>query len=126
MKGKKRDSGLDNLLDLNGQIFVIDPNGKFWVKFVVKKIEPTSEKPHGLDYSLTLHDETGNRLIGFDNAHSVQSGSGPGAKAKRKKEFDHKHQGRKSKPYQYKNAEELLTDFWAEVDKVLKEKGVIP
>jgi len=123
MKGEKRDSGLDNLLDLDGQVLVVDPNGKFWVKFSVKKVEPIPEKPHGLDYSLTLHDETGQRLIGFDNAHTVQSGAGPGAK--RKKEYDHKHRHRTIKPYEYKNAADLVGDFWAEVDKILKAKGVI-
>lgn len=123
MKGRKRDPGLDNLLELDGQVLVVDPNGKFWVKFSVKKIRHTTEKPQGLDYSLTLHDETGERLIGFDNAHAVKSGSGPGAK--RKKEFDHKHQHRTIKPYEYKNAADLLSDFWSEVEKVLKAKGVI-
>jgi hypothetical protein len=125
MKGKKRDVGLDNLLDLNGQIFVIDPYGKLWVKFSVKQVAPTPEKPHGLSYSLTLHDEAGNRLVGFDNAHPAQSGTGPGAKARRNKEFDHKHQEQKAKPYQYKSAEILLGDFWSEVDKVLKKRGVV-
>lgn len=123
MEGEKRDSGLDNLLDLDGQVLVVDPNGKFWVKFSVKKVKPIPEKPHGLDYSLTLHDEKGERLVGFDNAHAVQSGSGPGAK--RKKEFDHKHRRRTIKSYEYKNAADLLAEFWAEVDKVLKAKGVI-
>jgi len=43
-----RDSGLDALLDLNGQIYVIDHAGKHWVKFIVKRVEPSSERPHGL------------------------------------------------------------------------------
>ena len=123
MKIGKRDPGLDCLLDLDNQVLVVDPNGKFWVKFSVKKIKHTPEKPHGLDYSLTLHDENGNRIIGFDNAHGVKSGSGPGAK--RKKEFDHKHRNKTIKSYEYNNAADLLSDFWAEVDKVLKAKGVI-
>jgi hypothetical protein len=123
VKGKKRDPGLDNLLDLDGQVLVVDPDGKFWVKFVVHKIDPTPEKPHGLDYSLTLHNEAGERLVGFDNAHPVKSGFGPGAK--RKKEFDHRHRHRTTKPYEYQNSAHLLEEFWAEVDKVLKKKGVI-
>lgn len=105
----KRDPCLDNLLELDGEVLVVDPKGKFWVKFSVKKVKPVPEKPHGLDYSLTLHDEKGERLIGFDNAHAVPSGSGPGAK--RKKKFDHRHQHRTIKPYKYKNAADLLEDF---------------
>ena len=74
MKGK-RDHSLDNLLDLDGQTFFIDP--KHYVRFVVRKVEPTPERPQGLNYSLTLHDENGERLVGFDNAHSVQTTKGP-------------------------------------------------
>jgi len=53
MSMEDADPGLENLLDLNGQILVIDPAGKHWVKFEVKRIEPTQDKPHGIDYSLT-------------------------------------------------------------------------
>lgn len=44
-----RDATLDTLLDLDGQIFVVDTSGSHWVKFEVRRIEPTTEKPHGLD-----------------------------------------------------------------------------
>ncbi len=49
-----RDSSLDTLLDLNGQVLVIDEAG-YWVKFAVHKVPASTSKPHGLDYSLTLH-----------------------------------------------------------------------
>jgi hypothetical protein len=35
-------------------LLVIDPVGNHWVKFVVKRVEPSNERPHGLSYSLTL------------------------------------------------------------------------
>jgi len=123
MTKRKLDHSLDLLLELDGQILVIDPAGKHWVKFTVKKIAPSTEKPHGLSYSLTLHNESGERLVGFDNAHPVSSGSGPGKKTG--KRYDHKHRIRTVKPYDYSDAGSLLTDFWTEVDKVLKEKGII-
>lgn len=59
----------------------------------------------------------------FKSPTGHESGSGPGAK--RKKEFDHKHRNKTIKSYEYNNAVDLLSDFWAEVDKVLKAKGVI-
>ena len=65
----QRDSCLDTLLLLDGEVFVTE--GKFRVKFLVKEVPATPEKPHGLDYSLTLHDGGGERLLGFDNAHST-------------------------------------------------------
>lgn len=123
MVKKDRDFSLDTLLDLDGQVLFVDPEGKYWVKFVVKRVDASSERPHGLNYSLTLHDEAGERLVGFDNAHSVRGRSGPSGK--KEKPHDHKHRIRTIKPYEYQDAAALLADFWVEVDAVLKEKGVI-
>ncbi len=120
MGNGKRDHSVDYLLELDGQMLFIDH--KHYVRFAVQKIEQTPEKPHGLNYSLTLHDENGNRLVGFDNAHPVKPTKGPSG-TKRKKQ-DHKHRLRTIRPYDYKNAETLLIDFWDEVDTVLKERGV--
>ena len=111
-------------MDLDGQVFVVDPDGKHWVKFAVKRVDPTPERPHGLGYSLTLHTGSGERLVGFDNAHPVQPTAGPAGKSR--KQRDHKHRLRTIRPYDYKDAATLLTDFWTEVDAVLKERGVIP
>jgi hypothetical protein len=115
---------LDTLLDLDGQVFVVDPEGRHWVKFSVKRVVPTSERPHGLSYSLTLHAESGERLVGFDNAHNVQPTAGPSGKSRMR--HDHKHHLRTIRPYDYQDAATLLADFWAEVDAVLKQRGVIP
>jgi hypothetical protein len=65
------DPSLDTLLDLDGQVFVVDPDGGHWVGFVVTRVPVSPEKPHGLDYSLTPHGPDGERLVGFDNAHPV-------------------------------------------------------
>ncbi len=118
----QRDPSLDTLLELDGTVLVVDPETRHWVGFVVTRIEPTAEKPHGLDYSLTLHGPDGARLVGFDNAHAVRRGSGPGGKAGRA--HDHKHRLRAVKPYEYRDAATLLGDFWDEVYAVLKERGV--
>ena len=75
-----RDPSLDTLLDLDGVSYIID--GPFWVKFEVQRVPVTPEKPHGLGYSLTLHDGAGKRILGFDNAHPIREGSGPGAKTR--------------------------------------------
>lgn len=83
------DPSLDFLLDLNGQVLVIDPEARHWVRFVVTRVPATKEKPHGLDYSLTLHGPSREHLVGYDNAHQVTSGSGPGKK--RHEAQDHRH-----------------------------------
>ena|ERR1039458_1068911 len=85
----ERDPALDTLLDLDGQVLVIDPETKYWVRFAVRRVPASKAKPHGLDYSLTLHGPDGERLVGFDNAHAVRNRLGPGGKPG--SAFDHKH-----------------------------------
>jgi hypothetical protein len=113
-----RDPGLDALLDLDGEALVVDPEGGHWVRFVVKRVPVSPEKPHGLDYSLTLHGPDGERLVGFDNAHPVER--------RRGEPQDHRHRLRTVRPYEYQDAAKLLADFWTTVDAVLRERGVIP
>jgi Family of unknown function (DUF6516) len=117
-----RDRSLDTLLLLDGEMFILE--GSFWVKFEVKRVSVRPEKPHGLDYSLTLHDGDGERLLGFDNAHPIREGAGPGARARI--EYDHKHRGERVRFYDYVDAVSLLTDFWVEVDLILKERTATP
>ena len=116
---ESHDPSLDVLLDLDGQVLIVDPAGGHWVKFVVTRVPVSSEKPHGIDYSLTLHGPTGERLVGFDNAHSVR-GQGRGDPQ------DHRHRLRTVRPYEYSDATTLLADFWNMVDAVLRERGVLP
>jgi Family of unknown function (DUF6516) len=119
----KRDPSLDTLLDLDGQVLVVDLETRHWVRFVVRRVTPTEAKPHGLDYSLTLHGPYGERLVGFDNAHTVKGRSG--RRAQTRTAYDHKHHFKMVRPYEYRDAATLLADFWTTVDAVLREKGVI-
>lgn len=116
-----RDISLDNLLFLDGECFVVDADGKCWVKFEVKQSPTTPERPHGLKYSLTLHDDNGERLPGFDNAHAIREGSGPGARTRI--EYDHKHSGEQIRFYGYEDAATLLADFWTEVEMILQKRS---
>ncbi|TMI87764.1 MAG: hypothetical protein E6H00_14665 [Bacillati bacterium ANGP1] len=113
-----RDPSLEVLLDLDGQVLVVDPKGGHWVRFVVRRVPVTKEKPHGIDYSLTLHGPDGERLVGFDNAHSVRG-------RKHGRPQDHRHRLQTIKAYEYQDAPTLLADFWSVVDAVLRERGVI-
>ena len=115
----RRDPTLDVLLDLDGQVLVVDPRGEHWVTFVVTRVPASAEKPHGIDYSLTLHGPDGERLVGFDNSHLV-------GRQKPGEAQDHRHRLRSIRPYEYRDAATLLADFWATVDAVLRERGVIP
>src|SRR2546422_941086 len=95
-----------------------DPEGGHWVRFVVTRVPVSPEKPHGIDYSLTLHGPNGERLVGFDNAHPVARQKG--------EPQDHRHRLRTIRAYEYRDAATLLADFWTTVDAVLRERGVIP
>lgn len=117
-----RDPSLDTLLDLNGQVLVLDEEGHFWVSFVCRRVPATEERPHGLDYSLTLHGAGGERLVGFDNAHAVRASAGPGGRGGAAR--DHRHRLKTVRPYDYRDAATLLEDFWAEVESVLNERGI--
>lgn len=94
----------------------------YWVELRARKVRPTPEQPHGIDYALCLLSPDGSRLVCYDNAHPISVGSGPGKK--RTKTSDHKHARTTVKPYDYSDAETLLLDFWTDVERVLKEEGV--
>ena len=116
-----RDTGLDTLLDLDG--FIVDQGDGYWLKIEAKLLDSsTPERPHGISYSLTLHDSSNQRILGFDNAHAIRP---PKSKryAGRRVEYDHKHRNINDKgvPYEFVDAYQLLKDFFNEVDKVLKE-----
>lgn len=109
------DHGLEALLDLDGEVFPME-NG-YWTKIEAKKVEPNDHIPHGIKYTLTLHDKFNRRVIGYDNAHGVKTKK-HGA---RRVVWDHKHQNNHISKYEFENAGKLLEDFWDDVDRVLNQ-----
>lgn len=117
----KEDGSIDTLLDLHGSVF--DQGNGYWIKIEAWLVEPSAGIPHGIRYSLTLHEPYGKRILGYDNAHSVRLPK----KYKHSghvRTFDHlhRHVGDKGVPYEFNSADELLADFFAHVDKVLLER----
>jgi hypothetical protein len=117
MTGK--DAGLRTLLDLSEQ--VIDQEDGYWVKIDAWRVTRSDEVPHGIRYSLTLHAPGGERILGYDNAHAVKV-----RRARyggRRLPFDHRHRHASDVgvPYEFKDAHQLPTDFFVEVDSLLKE-----
>ena len=87
-----------------------------------KRVESSEAVPHGIRYSLTLHNKFGTRVLGYDNAHAVR----PPKKFKfagRRLPYDHRHRTSSDKgvPYEFESPQRLLEDFFAEVDRVIKE-----
>lgn len=113
-----RNIGLETLLDLNGEVLVQD--GGYWVRIEAWRVDACPQIPHGIRYALTLHDRYGTRVLGYDNAHAVKP-----LRARfsgRKVEYDHRHAHRRDRgvPYSFSSAEQLLSDFFADVDSYLK------
>ena len=116
-----RDAGLDYLLALNGEILAQDKG--YWIKVEARRLDqPPGACPHGIRYCLTLHDPYGKRVLGFDNAHPVVTRK-RGRYNGRRVVYDHKHTNPRDKgtPYVFESAEQLVTDFFSEVDKMLRE-----
>ena len=116
------DKGLQYLLDLDGTILFQEDGS--WIKIEARLLdEPSKEYPHGIKYCLTLHDRSGGRILGFDNAHPVKTRK-RGRFIARQIVYDHKHTHSTDKgiPYTFESAEQLLNDFFAEVDKKLNKK----
>ena len=117
---KTVDSGLTNLLELNDS--VLDQGDGYWIKIVAWQVAPSLDVPHGIRYSLTLHEPLGQRIMGYDNAHGVK----PASKFKyagQRLPYDHKHRHATDVGvhYNYVDAHQLLSDFFAEADRVLAQ-----
>lgn len=118
LSNNKDDLGLDILLELNDEIFPME-NG-YWTKIEAKSVVANKHRPHGIRYSLTLHNPYNIRILGYDNAHAI--------KPKKKKYgakrviWDHRHERKIVEPYEFEDAGQLLEDFWADVEKILIEE----
>lgn len=109
---------LNTLIDLHEQ--VIDQEGGYWVKIEAWQVQPNQAVPHGIRYSLTLHSPNGLRIMGYDNAHAPKSrGKYAGG------QFPHDHRHRSAQDlgvrYEFKNAYDLLSDFFVDVDRILSQ-----
>lgn len=111
-----KSSGKNVLLDLHEQI--LDQEGGYWIKIEAWEVQSTQSIPHGIRYSLTLHNPRGIRMLGYDNAHSTKFAG----YTNRKLPYDHKHRCATDPgiSYQFKDAYQLLKDFFEDVDKALR------
>jgi hypothetical protein len=114
-----RDDDLDILLALHGEIFV-DGSG-YWQKIEAWRVPVTAGIPHGLRYSLTLHDRANKRVMGYDNAHAIQPRQ-KSYSATRHVEWDHvhTHSSDKGTHYEFISAAQLLEDFFRDVNRYLE------
>ena len=113
---------LEFLLRFDGRVHWLEQG--YWLKFEIKRLQATTERPHGLRYSFTMHDPGGTRLIGFDNAHGVDP---VGSRYKKRvAAIDHWHrtEADPGRPYAFTTVDQLLSDFFAEVRRVCAERNI--
>ena len=113
---------LEFLLAFDGRIHHLEEG--YWIKFEIKRVGLSKERPHGLSYSFTLHAPSGKRLIGFDNAHGVAATGSRYKTRPRTRDHWHRTENDAGRPYPFVNVETLLDDFFSEVERVLQERGV--
>ncbi|MBP9692481.1 MAG: hypothetical protein KBD90_04020 [Alphaproteobacteria bacterium] len=89
---QRQDHTLEILLELDG--FIAEIGEGYWVKIEARKVEKNKEKPCGVKYSLTLHNPKGDRVLGYDNAHSIPFKASISA-------HDHMHKSGKTIAYDY-------------------------
>jgi hypothetical protein len=123
----ERDSkreGWQYLLDLDRQWIGYEKG--YWATFRVSVVAPDEGRPHGLQYSLSLHGPNDDRLLGYNNAHPIDVATGPARKSKRPMAYDHiNRRGRRVLPYRFTTPSRLLEDFFTDVVDILKEEGVL-
>jgi uncharacterized protein DUF6516 len=120
--GQELDHTLEFLLAFDGRVHHLE--GGYWINFKVKRVEPTKRRPHGLSYSLTLHAPDGMRLVGFDNAHSARVAGSRFKQRPAASDHWHRTENDPGRPYEFKDADTLLQDFFREVRGILASRGI--
>ena len=93
-------------------------------KFEIKRVKARKSRPHGLSYSFTLHAPDGMRLVGFDNAHGIAHRGSQFKKTSQASDHWHRSEADMGRPYDFKDVGTLLDDFFNEVERVLRERGI--
>src|SRR5262249_23807940 len=116
------DYGLEFLLAFDGRIHHLQ--GGYRIRFEIKRVEVSKGRPHGLSYSFTLHAPDGTRLVGFDNAHRAPAAGSRLKRAPEARDHWHRTEDDPGRPYVFKDAATLIDDFFDEVERVLRERGI--
>jgi hypothetical protein len=100
---------LEVLLSFDGVSY--EAAAGYVVEFVVKRTATTAERPHGISYALVFRPMHGEPYVRFVKASPA---------------YDHWHRDENDpgRPYKFTTATQLLDDFWIEVKRAMKEKGI--
>ncbi|MCC8378625.1 DUF6516 family protein [Xenorhabdus sp. PB30.3] len=112
--------GLEVLLDLHGQR--VNRDDGYWWEIKAWMVNKSKAIPHGIRYSLTLHDRHNTRVFGMDNAHAISAPKK--GKYKGRIVYDHMHRNPHDKgvPYEFASPYQLIEDFFSKIDEVIAER----
>jgi Family of unknown function (DUF6516) len=113
---------LEALLNLDGARFEFAEG--YVIEFKAERTEVTERRPHGLSYALVMRPAGKEPLIRFDNSHTVERPGGQYVKKSRSHDHWHRSERDPGRPYTFTTGVKLLEDFFAEVKRVLNERGV--
>jgi hypothetical protein len=116
------DYGLELLLSYDNTTYTFSSG--HWLKFEIYQVDANEQRPHGLYYSFTMHAPDGERILGFDNAHSVPHAGSKFIKGPTEADHWHRDETDEGRPYKFVDAATLLVDFFDAVEKKAAELGI--
>lgn len=87
---------------------------------------PSRSAVHPFRYELVLHEPSGVRIMGFDNAHPIHWKSGKFTQRSRYPDHWHRDRSDKGRPYAFISISQLLEDFFKQVEISLSTANVSP
>jgi hypothetical protein len=94
---------------------------RFWRIF-----PPSRSAVHPYRYELVLHEPSGVRIMGFDNAHPIHWKSGKFTQRSRQADHWHRDRSDQGRPYEFVSISQLLEDFFQQVEVSLGNINVSP
>ena len=94
------------------------------VEFSVHRTRKTSRLPHGIAYAIVFRPAFGKPFVRFDNAHAAKRPGGRFVKIPEPHDHWQRREDDPGRPYVFTTATQLLDDFWREVKRSMKERGI--
>ena len=113
---------LELLLNLDGASY--EAAAGYVIEFSARRVDVTPQRPRGISYALVFRAEDGSPYVRFDNAHGVEHRGGRFVADPEAYDHWHRTQADPGRPYEFTTAAQLLEDFWNEVRRVMREKGI--
>ncbi|BCG09480.1 toxin-antitoxin system TumE family protein [Buttiauxella agrestis] len=117
---EREDFGLQWLLELHGVSVQLEEG--YWWKAEAWRVVPSALCPHGVRYSLTLHNKYNTRIFGYDNAHGIRTASKGKFGSRIVRDHVHLTASDKGHFYEFSTAAQLLEDFFKRSEEIINSR----